>query len=486
MRCPTCGNEVNAGEAFCGQCGTPNQPATQSREMANIPSQLSGRLNGYPPANSFVAPSGPLDPRTPMQSMPSSAHMPSLQGRPYPSAPAAMGTPVQNQQTEFYQDATEAMSVPNMPGYQGPVSNHGIPGSPQSNYGIAGGPQSNHGIPNPISNHQSIPNPISNHGIPGTPAGPNQGYMTPQQNFSGAPMQGNYPGAVPYGTQMSPRQYQATGYTNPMSQQGYAQPQYSYEQQGYDYGTYGTRPSPTPSPPARQQNNTVILIVSICLVGVLISVVGLATLYFTKNSSPSTDTTGTPIVATSPATAAPSPTVAPTPTPSPTIAPTPTPSVAVATVPPDNGFLLCGPTCNNYNFTTEYPSTWQPGATPGVSGLQFANPAATDQFASFKAAGPTTSSASMLVTGDLQTNFASKAGYVAPTTSSTTTISGETWATAVAYYQSDAQQQEHIEVYATVHQGKAYIIELQAQESQFTTVNSQYFVNMLGKFQFLS
>jgi hypothetical protein len=39
-------------------------------------------------------------------------------------------------------------------------------------------------------------------------------------------------------------------------------------------------------------------------------------------------------------------------------------------------------------------------------------------------------------------------------------------------------------VYATVHQGKAYIIELQAPDAQFDSANTQYFEAMLGRFQF--
>jgi hypothetical protein len=173
--------------------------------------------------------------------------------------------------------------------------------------------------------------------------------------------------------------------------------------------------------------------------------------------------------------------------PTPTQADTPTPQpspTAVATPVPDAGFLWCTQVCNGYGFVTEYPGTWQPGAVINASGVLFANPAQQDQSATFKAAGPTTRAAGDLVAYDLQTNFAAKPNYTAPTSTSTTTISGETWATAVADYKKN-KQQERVEVYATVHQGKAYIIELQAPESQFDAVNTQYFINMLGKFQFL-
>ena len=117
--------------------------------------------------------------------------------------------------------------------------------------------------------------------------------------------------------------------------------------------------------------------------------------------------------------------------------------------------------------------------------MQFTNPAQPDQFISIKALGPTASPASTLVISDIQTNFASKAGYTAPTGYSSGTISGETWIAALAYYLSDAQQKERVVVYATVHQGKGYVIELNAADAQFDTVNAQYFNIVLSKFQFL-
>ena len=115
--------------------------------------------------------------------------------------------------------------------------------------------------------------------------------------------------------------------------------------------------------------------------------------------------------------------------------------------------------------------------------IRFTNPSASDQYAEFKTPGATTSNASQLVTNDLQTTFASLPGYTAPTSSSTTTIGGENWIYETAYYQLNGQQ-EQVQVYATVHQQNGYIIELQAATSQFPTVNSQYFVTMLDRFQF--
>ncbi|MBE3558852.1 MAG: hypothetical protein IMW89_06455, partial [Ktedonobacteraceae bacterium] len=181
--------------------------------------------------------------------------------------------------------------------------------------------------------------------------------------------------------------------------------------------------------------------------------------------------------------ATPSPTQAPTPTPtpSPTAPPTPT---APATPPPDNGFVWCGQTCASYGFSTEYPATWQPGAASNANGVQFTNPAAPDQFASFKALGPTTSTAGDIVMADLQTNYSAKPGYTPPSATGPATIGGTTWIYGVAYYQN-GEQRERVVAYATVYQGQAYVIELEAADAQFDQVNAQAFGYMLGKYQFL-
>jgi hypothetical protein len=142
---------------------------------------------------------------------------------------------------------------------------------------------------------------------------------------------------------------------------------------------------------------------------------------------------------------------------------------------------LCGQPCTNNGFLVEYPQNWQPVATDNANGIKFSNQ---DQFASFKAPGPTSSTAGDLVMSDLHTNFAFGEGYQPPTSSSTTTIGNETWVTQTVYYQHNNQRMR-VDVYATVHQAKAYIIELQAQDDQFTSIYAQYFATMLGKFQFV-
>jgi hypothetical protein len=146
---------------------------------------------------------------------------------------------------------------------------------------------------------------------------------------------------------------------------------------------------------------------------------------------------------------------------------------------------LCDNTCTSNGFSVEYPSTWSQQPTSDSTGTQFTNPSQTDEFAAFKTPGVVTNmNAGQLVSNDLN-NFASQPGYNAPspTPSSNATIGGENWSSQIAYYQLNSHT-VRIEVYATIHQGKAYIIELQAIDSEFDTVNTQYFERMLARFQF--
>ena len=247
-------------------------------------------------------------------------------------------------------------------------------------------------------------------------------------------------------------------------------PPQHFQYSGSTYPTQYAAPVIPPSPQRKQNNNTALIIVSICLAVTLLSVIGFAAFYLLRGHT--TPQTAAPPSAV--ATAVPTPTQAPSPTAIPTALPSPT--VAV-----DNGFALCGQPCTNNGFLVEYPQNWQLAAADNANGIKFSNQ---DQSASFKASGPTSSTAGDLVVSDLQTNFAYREDYQPPTSASTTTIGNETWVTQTVYYQNNNQRMR-VDVYATVHQGKAYIIELQAQDVQFMTINAQYFATMLGKFQFV-
>lgn len=437
MKCSRCGNEVNPEEAFCGQCGAPMRQAAAPTEMVNTPAPRPG----YPGA--YQTTGRPNMPNAPSASFPSSSHvyqrgtpsgaptgavnMPyggTQSPFPHPSTSMAPGP---GQQSEFYQDATEAMS--------------------------------------------SLP--------PGSPSYPTAatGYPQGQQSFIG-PGQPN--GQNMYGT-AAPAPF-VTNRLNP--QQSYG------SEPGYN------NPRSTVMPPRSQPNNTLLIVAIMCLVFVLISVVALGTFFLLKKhngntaSGPNPNNGGTTTVQTPLPTA----TIAPSPTPSVTISPTPSPTitstpttptpVASPTPAPDPGFSWCGAVCTNNNFTVEYPQSWQPGPATNAPGMQFTNPNAADIYASFKALGASQSTASTIAMNDLQTNYAQQPGYTVTQPGSTTTISGETWFNATATYQLNGQT-ERIIVYAIIHQGNAYIIELHAPDNQFDTINAQYFNVMLSKYQFL-
>ncbi len=423
MKCPRCGNEVGPEEAFCGQCGTPTSPSSQQTEMVNTtPPPRNGLLSSYPT-------NGPSVQRNTYdfgEQSPINTQNPPPPPSARPSTPQqpAMRQSAPNQEGGFYQDATEAMSVlPNNPG---------------------------------------------------------QGYPAEQQPFPNPPIAGGYPTAGQpgqYGYQAEPAARPQTG---SYPGQGYPQPPFQ-STQGYDQGMGGG----FGSQPQRQRNNTAIIILSVCLAVALISVVGFGALYLFRNQNNSNSSQGgqgavSTLAPTATATTAPTPT--PTLAPTATTAPTPTPTL-VPTPAADANFTWCGQTCITNGFSTEYPASWKAGTGSDAQTIQFVNPAQADQYAAFKTPGQTSSSAGDLVANDVQTNFAAKSGYTAVSPNSTVTISGETWVKAVATYQGDTQK-ERVEVYATVHQGKAYIIELQAPDAQFDTSNTQYFVNMIGRFQF--
>jgi hypothetical protein len=308
------------------------------------------------------------------------------------------------------------------------------------------------------------------------------GQYTPQQ-------QGNFyhdateaikplPGVRSLGNYASPSTYTPQ---HPVSQggqysnAGYPQPPFVTGQQYHP----GTRIHP-PSSLQQQGMRPIVLIVSICTVVVFLGMVVIGSFILTRPKDVQVRQTTQAITANRAATpaATPMPVSSPTPvpTPSPTIVPTPT---------PDPGFVWCGQLCATSNFTTEYPGTWQAGMTPTTNAIQFVNPVQTDQYVLFKGQGPTASDAGTLVNNELQVSYANQPGYTAPTSTSAATVSGETWIKAVAYYQGTSQQEE-VEVLATVHGNKAYVIDLNAPSSQFVAVNGQAFVYILEKLQFSS
>jgi zinc-ribbon domain len=436
MRCPKCGNEVSQDEVFCGQCGTPVTLPAGATDMVNTPSPRNGLLGSYNanmlnnPNYSNVPPVMPQGQGSyPPQMPPSNAYNNATIPVP-PSGPLApdqqqsqqLRQPMgPQQQSGFYQDATEA---------------------------IVSVPQNN---------------------SPLYPPGYQQQQQQQQPGFTGNAGQSGYVGGSQYGTQgLYPTpNFPATNYPASATPPG----------QGYGYST-----PPGPTPPPKKQPSALFVFAIVCLIVAIITVGAFGLIYLLRNHPSHTTTASTAIP-----TPAVTPTTAPSPTPSPTAlataTPTPVPSPTVPPTPtPDLNFAWCS-SCTSNGFLVEYPQGWNQINDGSPMNVRFFNPIVNDQYAEFKTPGATSSSASELVTNDLQTTYASLPGYTAPTSSSTATIGGENWTYETASYQLNGQT-EQVVVYATVHQQKGYIIELQAAADQFATVNTQYFSVMLNRFQF--
>ncbi|MBV9617529.1 MAG: zinc-ribbon domain-containing protein [Ktedonobacteraceae bacterium] len=289
-----------------------------------------------------------------------------------------------------------------------------------------------------------------------------------QQRFPEAAIPTSPPDMGRYPLQTSPATYpfQTGNYASPMPTQ---HPLGTGP--GYHYGPQGKLPPPP------QQGNQVILVVCITLVVILLGAVSITTFALTRTNSNQSAAMPTAVP-----TRVPTPSPTPAPTPSPTPSPIPTPA-------PDAGFAWCGTNCNQYGFTTEFPATWQGAPAANSPGVQFADPATPEVYASFKTPGATSSAPNDVLMNDVQSTFGSQPGYAAPTppAAANATIGGAPWYAIATNYNDTQNQPVHVEVYATVYQGKAYIIELQSPDTnnQFDSMKQQFFVNMLVKFQFV-
>lgn len=371
------------------------------------------------------------------------------------------------------------------------VKSTGILNSPKNRQGLLSSGYINTASPSAGTNRPgTIPLPDNQPPVITTGMQQQNGYyQDPTQAMSVLPssQSQNYPSVYP--------QQNITSYKRPVgdTETGRYTPRLQTFQSGNNTGTvysptpsfpvgqgYGVPPGYIPRPPKKRSNLTMIFL-SVCIALAIITIFAFGATYLLRyqaaNSSRSTHQIAT-------ATSIPTPTTVPSPasTASPTLSPSATLTSAAT---PDMGFSLCDTTCTSNGFTVEYPNSWEQKPTPDATGTQFTNVSQTDEFAAFKTPpGTTTMNAGQLVNTDLN-NFSSQQGYTAPTPtpSSNATIGGENWSYQIAYYQLNGQT-ERIEVYATVHQDKAYIIELQAVDSQFDAINTQYFERMLVRFQF--
>ena len=109
------------------------------------------------------------------------------------------------------------------------------------------------------------------------------------------------------------------------------------------------------------------------------------------------------------------------------------------------------------------------------------NPALQGVSISFKTPGATSQSADQLVAAQISALSPPATGV---TPAPNATIGGTNWSSAVALY-APAGVATQIQVFATVYQNKAYIIELQAPQASFPTMNSQYFSTITTTYQFV-
>lgn len=298
--------------------------------------------------------------------------------------------------------------------------------------------------------------------VPGTPANyPQSPY--PQQGFNGGSMPGGYNNSGQFGTQQP---FLTGNYSNPNfppTQMG------GYPAGQFGSGNYGSGTTA----PAQKRNNVVMVVGIVCLVFAIITV-GIFGAIFALRGGGNNQPAATPIVQAT-ATPTPSPTPSPTPTPTPTATVAPTPA-------PDANFSWCT-TCAQSGYMIEFPNGWSQGTTQDQQGTQFSDTSQTDIYAAVKTPSGG-SSATDLLTADT-TEFSSQPGYVGPQATQSATIGGTNWTYQTISYQANGQT-EQVNIYATVNQGKGYIIELQAEAAQFSTIYTQYFTPMLTRFQFVA
>jgi hypothetical protein len=453
MRCPKCGNELNREEAFCGQCGAPTMLPTRPPQTADAPPpRTSGLLRSYNTQNG---------PNNSQPAPPSNAYNTNNpQAGPYDTLPAPSAGPnppgMMPPPASAYNLRTSPPSQPLRPPVTG--SQAGQPSSPSRSSNLH----------QPTGFYQD-----ATEAMVVSPMNGNPNY--PQNGYPAAPPQRQVP--TMYNPQMQP--FQAGNQTSA----GYPPLQAYPSGQGYNYGM---PPNVTPPHDLKRaplpRSNVFLIIVCIMFVFAFLIAAVVGGLYLLRNQSSQTPTPASTSAPTATTIPSPTPSLTPISSPTPTSVPSPTLTPTPAPAP---GFSYCDASCTTNGYSVEYPSTWQEGTTSDSTGVEFKNPQAHDEYAAFKATGSTGDTATDLVNNDLQNNFASQPDYTAPTASQSTTIGGVTWVYSVATYTLN-NQAERIEVFATVRQGKDYIIELQAPDSQFDNINSAYFVTMLGNFQFLS
>ncbi len=441
MNCQQCGNEVQPEELFCGQCGTAilSSPLPTSRinsvSLGSKDLPLSHKNAPSPPLHIRASHSQALSTQTPPH--PQTKNFISPSGGLSTTRHFSQETPesqqetvsVQQHQTEFYQDATQAMSLP---------SNQAIVGQARNlSHQTFMDAQAQKGLP--ALGQQRLPV------RPPTQSLHADQYMLPRTS---------YPGQVASG-------------------------------QEYDYQR-PIRPS-IPSQSHKQQPGLTILIVSISFVFLLISVIGV-TVLFLRGSSQNV-VTSEPLSPTVVLQPTPTQTETPTPQTTPTLTPvsTPLPDPGFMWCGPTCtnygfsveypvGWQLGGaPTNNGIQFTNPAQpnqiATFKAiGPTSGSAG-DILNSELQTNFVTKPGYIPPQGTGVTTLGGETwaatTVYYQSANGYGPPNAS---------------------QQRLHVAIYTIVYQSKGYAIEIQAPDpdgQQFTQIYNMYYAMMLSKFSFV-
>ncbi len=302
--------------------------------------------------------------------------------------------------------------------------------------------------------------------VPGTPPGYTPSSYSQQGFNSGYNTVGQF-GAPQQSQQQPPF---LTGNVSP------TQANFPTGQYGQGYGV--SSPTHMGSSYQKSHSNALIIVGIICLVFVIIAVGAFGAVIALRGGQ--SQPTPVPSVVAAPT---PTPTATPSPTPTPTPSPTPSPTLAPTPV-PDANFSWCDTTCVQNGYQVEFPLGWVQGGTADNLGVQFTDPTQSDVYAAFKTPTQSVTSANDLLNLDVA-EFSAKPGVTPPQPAQSTTIGGENWSFETIYWQNNGAV-EQVTIYATIHQAKGYIIELEAQQPQFPTVNSTYFGAMIARFQFVS
>jgi hypothetical protein len=441
MNCRQCGNEVQPEEVFCGQCGTATNFSVSPTNMVNsVPlgiedvTILYGDTSHAPQQIRTPHPQTAPHPQTrklfsPPRGLFTSSHY--TQKTPGVQERSVDG---KQQQTEFYQNLTEAISLPSSDVVLGQAYD---------------------------KSQQVLPD------------------LQAQKDLS-AIEQHRLSARLPI------QSLQA-------DQQGLSRSVHSG--QGYDY--VRPVKFVVPPQTHKQHSSAIVLIVSLCIIIVLVSSIAITTFFlrgsFVNNGSASPTFAAQPTVE---PTATPMPQDTPTPTAVPTPLPDagftwcgPTCTNYGFSVEYPVGWQLGGtPTNNGIQFTNpaqpDQTATFKTlGSTSGSAGdllnseLQ-ANFMTKSGYAPPQGTGVTTLGGGTWLATTVY--YQGTGGY-------NSSINQQLQATD-GYNPSVNQQREHVAIYTIVYQSKGYVIEIQAPDpdgQQFTLIYNTYYAAMLSKFSFV-